>query len=447
MVARSALVLVTGQIRELPAGDTLVGGTGGAVDAVRTPVTVTPAAGATNVTDPLTLTGSAYLSLYGLSMAAAQWQVATAADFVTMPVNTGDVAGTATTRSVASGVLGFATQYFWRVRYRDSEGVYSPWSPATAFTTAAAAVSFIATPAATPATFGDAFEGGFYAGMIWNELVQSASSTVIGTGSKVFAVPDMTAVPLVYSGQVLEVRSRANPANKMVGTVTDAGATALTLNITSVGGSGTFTDWSVMSQYRIIVAPKATETTLALKNVNDAAPSACGTLTEGWKATLSMVAAGSSTVYPSAHYCRNLTTGGKTDWYLGARDELELSWRNLKPTTDANYAAVDRQVAATPNYSNLGSYGDVAATHGKNNNSSPPGPAYTAGSPAQIGATGFVTAGSEAYEYGTPSYWSASEYSATAAWAQLWTSGNPGAQSASNKNGSKRIRAIRRSII
>lgn len=445
MVARNALVIVAGSLQEMPAGDTLNGAGGSA--AIRTPLNVTPAAAAINVTDPITLTGSAFLSLYGLAMTASQWQVATAADFVTMPVNTGDVAGTATSRAIAPSILAFSTQYYWRTRYLDSDGVYSSWSASTTFTTAAAATSFIATPAATPAAFGTAFEGGFYAGLIWNEVTQSASSTVIGTGSKVFTVPDMTSVPLVYSGQVLEVRSRANPANKMIGTVTGAGATSLTVNITSVGGAGTFADWSVMSRYRLVVAPKATETTLTYKNTNDAAPVACATLTEGWKATLAMVAAGTSTVYPAAYYCRGLATGGKTDWYFAARDELEMAWRNLKPTTASNYATADRATTATSNYMNLGSYGDAAPGHGTNNNSSPTGPAYTAGSPAQTAAVAFQTAGTEAFDFTTTYYWSSSDANALTGWYQLWHTSIPGYQDFGNKGGANRIRAFRRSII
>lgn len=309
----------------------------------------------------------------------------------------------------------------------------------------------IPTPTPTPANFGDPLEGGFYAGMIWNELVQSATSTTIGTGSKTFAVPSMTGAPIVYAGQQLEVRSRANPANKMVGTVTDAVGTSLTLNVTSVGGSGTFADWSIMSRYRVIVAPKASgeNASVAIKNANTALPTACQTLTEGLRATQAMRDADTSTVYPAAHWARSLNINGFSDWYIPARDELELCWRNLKPVTDNNYATADRATGATPNYANNGSYGDTANTHGRNNNSAPVGAAYTSGAPAQTAAAAFRTGGAEAFEYGSAVYWTSSEYSAITAWSQLWYSSNPGPgyQNIGNKDNAYRVRAVRRSVI
>jgi len=309
---------------------------------------------------------------------------------------------------------------------------------------------YIATPAATPAAFGDAFEGGFYTGMIWNELVQSSTSTTIGTGTKAFTVPDMTSTPLVYAGQTLEVRSRANPANKMIGVVTGALGTSLTINITSVSSSGTFTDWSIMAQYRVIVAPKSTgeNASMRYKNANTAAPAACGTLSEGRKATLAMVAADTSTVYPAAHWCNNLSIAGKTDWYLPARDELELCWRNLKPAADANYTGADRPTGATPNYTNLGSYGDAANTHGLDNNSSPAGAAHTSSVPAQVAAgKNFRTGESEAFIYGSSYYWSSTEYSAAGAWSQYRGSSSPGYQGYDGKSYTFCVRAVRRSII
>ena len=422
---------------------------GETVSAVRQPVNTTPAAAATGITETPTLIASTYYSLYGIAMSGSQWQVSTVADFATTVISTGDIAGSGLSYTLGAGALSVNSVYYWRVRYKDAEGVYSTWSAPTSFTTAASFNSYIATPTATPAAFGDPLEGGFYAGLVWNELVQSASSTAIGTGAKTFTVADMTSSPIVYAGQQLEVRSRANPANKMVGTVTGATGAALTVNVTGVGGAGTFADWSIMARFRVITAPKASgeNASIAYKNANTAAPAATGTLTEGRKATLAMVGADTSTVYPAAHWCNNLNIGGKTDWYLPARDELETCWRNLKPTTDANYVTENRPAAATPNYANLGSYGDTAATHGLNNNSAPAGAAYTSGSPAQTAATAFRTGGAEAFEYGSSYYWSSTEYSASNAWFQFWNSSVPGGQSSNDKTNAIRARAVRRSII
>lgn len=414
---------------------------------IKTPTNVSPANSATDITETPTLTGSTYYSLYGVTMAAGQWQVSTVSDFSSTVVNTGDVAGTSVSYTVSAGVLSTSTTYYWRVRYKDANGVYSDWSAGTSFTTASQFSNFIATPTATP-SIGASFEGGFYTGLIWNQVTQSSTSTTIGTGSKTFTVTD--AAPLFYSGQAVEVRSRANPSTaRMKGTVTASVGTTLTVNVTSVDGSGTLTDWSIMAKYRVIVAPKSSgeSSSKQYKNANTAAPSATGTLTEGKKATDAMVAADTSTVYPAAHYCNDLTINSYSDWYLPARDELELIWRNLKPVTDSNYTSTNRPTGATPDYKNLGSLGDTANTHGLNNNSDPQGVAYTSGSPAQTSVAAFQSGGAEAMAFGSNYYWSSTEYSSSVAWLQSYDTSYPGAQLDTFKTSSTYVRAVRRSII
>lgn len=307
---------------------------------------------------------------------------------------------------------------------------------------------YIPTPAPTPA-LGSSFEGGFYLGMLWNQLMQSATSTTIDTGLKAFAVPDMSGTPLVYEGQILEIRSRADPSKKMVGAVVGAVGTDLFVNVTSVVGSGTYSDWSVMATYRQIFAPKASgeNASIALKNDNSALPPECQTLTEGWLATEAMKSAGNATVYPAAHWARSLVIGGFADFHIPARDALELAWRNGKPTMDANYTTADRPTGASFDYKSLGSYGDTSNAHGTNNNSAPAGAAYTSSVPAQTGIAAFKSGGAEAFEYGSSYYWSCSEYSATGAWIQSWYSSSPGSQNVSYKPGAYRLRACRRSII
>lgn len=308
---------------------------------------------------------------------------------------------------------------------------------------------YIPVPAPTPANFGDPFEGGFYAGLFWNQIAQSNHSKTLATGIQMFTVPDMSVDPIVYPGQLLEIRSRANPSNKFVGTVVHAAGTSLTLDVTNVQGSGTFNDWSIMSRFRSIEAPKASGeiASIALKNYNTAFPAACQTLTEGWEATLAMVAAGNATEYPAAHAVRALVINGKDDWYIPARDQRELAWRNLKPVTNNNHVLADRPTAAGFNYTNDGSYGDTTNTHGVNNNSVPIGAAYTASVPGQTPATPFRTGGAEAFEFGSENYWTSSEYSSSGAWGQYWHSSGPGRQSNASKSFAYRLRAVRRSII
>ena len=411
------------------------------------PTNISPLDGASGVTESPTLQSSAFTA-YGLpdTHLASRWTVYQGGSQVH---SSGWRNNALTSYTVPAGVLSVSTTYNWTVEHRGTSLGDSPESTATGFATAKSFNSYIPAPTATPAKFGDPLEGGFYAGMIWNQLVQSATSTTIGVGSKTFTVPDMVSAPIVYAGQLLEIRSRANPANKMTGTVTGALGTSLTINVTSVGGAGTFSDWSIMSRYRVIVAPKASgeHAGIALKNANTALPTACQTLTEGFAATQAMRDADSSTVYPAAHWARNLNIGERTDWYIPARDELELCWRNLKPTTTANYVTANRPAAASFSYANNGSYGDTANTHGTNNNSSPTGAAYTASVPGQTAATAFRTGGAEAYEFGSAYYWSSSDYSASYAWFQYWGSSFPGFQFNDLKTGTYRVRAVRRSVI
>ncbi len=417
------------------------------VPMVRTPENTYPASGETDISETPTLAGSAYQSLYGIVQAGAQFQISLSSTFADVLHDSGTL-GAVTSYVVPAGVHVVSTSYWYRLRYLGADGTWSDWSAPTQYTTAAEFNNYIPTPTPTPANFGDPLDGGFYAGMIWGQIAQSSSSKTLATGTQSFTVPSMSGAPIVYAGQLLEVRSRANPANKFIGTVTGAIGTTLTLNVTSIGGSGTFSDWSVMARHRVIVAPKASgeNAGIALKSANTAFPVACQTLTEGLAATQAMRDADTSTVYPAAHWARNLNIGGRTDWYIPARDELELCWRNLKPGTNNNYATADRGASAF-NYANNGSIGDTSASHGVNNNSSPTGAAYTTANPAQTAATAFQSGGAEAFEFGSTYYWSCSDYSASSAWFQNWGSSNPGNQNSFSKQSTYRVRAVRRSII
>lgn len=154
------------------------------------------------------------------------------------------------------------------------------------------------------------------------------------------------------------------------------------------------------------------------KNANSAATGADSVI-DGPQNTADMVAGGSPTVYPAAHFCDSLTVGGFNNWYMPSKNELEVCYYNLKPTTTNNQTSSGINANAVP----------ARASN------------YTTGTPAQTSAAVFVTAtGTEAF--GASLYWSSTENSSLDAWIQAF---GYGAQYGDfYKNTSAGVRAVRR---
>lgn len=172
-----------------------------------------------------------------------------------------------------------------------------------------------------------------------------------------------------------------------------------------------------VATHNLVIGPISTaQTTNQWKNVNTATPGADSDI-NGPQNTADMVADGSSTVYPCAHFCNDLVTGGFSDWYMPAKNELEVCYFNLKPTTTENstYSGIN------PN-----------AVPARASN-------YTSGNPAQTSATDFKDTGAE--DFAAVAYWSSTELSATYARNQAF---NGGFQGYNVKNFSYRVRAVRR---
>jgi len=187
------------------------------------------------------------------------------------------------------------------------------------------------------------------------------------------------------------------------------------------------------TEYYIIVAPKSSgeNSSKQFKTTNDAAPSATQTLNNGPAASSSM----NSAAYPAAQFCEGLTIGGFSDWYLPARDELELCYRNLKPTVSANNTTDRAKSLITYPEGN-----DLSAdTKGVNRNSNPTGAAYTSGTPSQTSVTAFITGGTEAFAQSD--YWSSSEFSGAQGWYEAFSIGF---QNNGRKDYSFYVRAVRR---
>ena len=171
-----------------------------------------------------------------------------------------------------------------------------------------------------------------------------------------------------------------------------------------------------VADYNLVIAPKSSGENSDIQ----------------WKTSLTSTAGTSSVIdgptnsanmnnasHPAAQFCEGLTIGGFSDWYMPARNELEVCYYNLKPTTASNNTSSGTNTNAVP-------------SRGSN---------YTAGTPAQTSATDFQTGNAEAFA--TANYWSSTEASSSEAFELSFATGFQG-PNLKNDNASRRVRAVRR---
>ena len=124
--------------------------------------------------------------------------------------------------------------------------------------------------------------------------------------------------------------------------------------------------------------------------------------------------------HPAAQFCEGLTIGGFSDWYMPAKNEFEICYFNLKPTTQANNTTSGINANAVPARAS----------------------SYTSGTPAQTSAAAFQSGGAEAFTTAGLGYWSSTQRGAPDGWFTYLTTGY---QSWNTKTaGSTRVRAVRR---
>ena len=160
-------------------------------------------------------------------------------------------------------------------------------------------------------------------------------------------------------------------------------------------------------------------------------PVASAQSTKQWKTSNTSTAGTSSVIdgptnssnmnnasHPAAQFCEGLTIGGFSDWYMPAKNELEVCYFNLKPTTTNNNTS-----------------------HGINANAVPARASnYTAGTPAQTSAAAFQSGGAEPFAGSI--YWSSTENSSYFAACQTFSNGYM--YSKFKNNSTYRVRAVRR---
>jgi hypothetical protein len=169
------------------------------------------------------------------------------------------------------------------------------------------------------------------------------------------------------------------------------------------------------AEYALVVAPKAEG------EIEDTAWGEYGkdipgarSCFDGLANTKAMAEAGSAL----GAWALGLSINSHRDWYLPSRDELEMCYRNLKPTTETNYC----------------SFRD-----GDNASSIPAAYPYTADEPAQTTAEAFQKGGAEAFE--PEWYGSSTQYSRNSAYGQYFDFGSQGY---GDKDYEGRARAVRR---
>jgi hypothetical protein len=237
-------------------------------------------------------------------------------------------------------------------------------------------------------------------GAITGYSVVSTPSGIIGTGASSPITVSGLSNGTAYTFKVFATNAYGpSPLSAASNSVTPAVA------IGDAFGGGFFagqisTAGNSIADYNLVVGPVASaeSSSIQYKNANTAVPGADSVI-NGPQNTADMVADGNSTVYPAAHFCNDLVIGGFSDWYMPAKNELEVCYYNLKPTTTSNTTGSGINANAVP----------ARASN------------YTAGTPAQTSATDFRNTGAE--DFAAANYWSSTEASAPYAWVQNFSYG------------------------
>jgi hypothetical protein len=247
----------------------------------------------------------------------------------------------------------------------------------------------------------------------------SDGTTVSTSGAASPVVVTGLTASTTYTVTVVAVNSYGPSAPSAASNSVTTAETAPTVIGQAYGGgfyAGDIGVSSVATHYLVVAPLSSGESSLKWKNTQSATAGADSTI-NGPQNTADMVADGNSTVYPCAHFCNDLSTGGQTDWYMPAENELEVCYYNLKPSTAQN----DTNTGINPN-----------AVPARASN-------YTTGTPAQTSAAAFQTGGAQAFT--VSGYWASTEVSSVNAVSKTFANG---VRSPYRKDYIYRVRAVRR---
>lgn len=123
--------------------------------------------------------------------------------------------------------------------------------------------------------------------------------------------------------------------------------------------------------YELIVAPKAAGEGSFPMTASDMEFSGNTSLNDGWATRANIITAGSYN-FTAENIAMGQTINTFSDWYLGAKEEMEIIYRNLKPSTVNNVTTSGTNTSSVPTTSN-----------------------YTTTNPAQTSVALFRSGGSE----------------------------------------------------
>lgn len=417
--------------------------------AVSTPFIVYPASSGANIPNSFVLQGSNFSTVpTGASThKSRRFQIARDAGFTDIFLNTVVSTGNKTQYPVVG--LSSGMQYFARIQDTAENGIVSAFSNTVSFTVSsqtiqtptvtspAGTVELGATPFFTATSFVASPAGSdTHVSSSW--VVRNASTDVVvwqsnnnSTNKTSITVPQ--GFLTTSTSYTVQVQFNGGFGSSMFSEkLTFSTASSFIPSTPGVPFGGGYYVGKINAddgkQYALIVSPASlggeSSTTLRFKTTS-ASTTTSSSLNNGWSNMQSVIAAGIAS-FPASEFCRNLSIGGYTDWYLPSADELEMLYRAFKPGSGTNG----------------GSDGPYDENSGYNPSSVPQGVSYTQTNPGVTNVSLFLTGGAEALRLAD--YVSSSVWGNLYVWTQDFTNGSQNSYTLTRIG---RVRAVRRVLI
>ena len=239
-------------------------------------------------------------------------------------------------------------------------------------------------------------------------LSQAGSGTITVTGlttntSYTFTV---TATNAVGTGPASAASNSVTPALPAIGSAFGGGFFAG--QISTAGNS--------IADYNLVVGPAASALNSSIQwKTSNTTTTGTSSVIDGPTNSSNM----NNASHPAAQFCEAVSTGGFSDWYMPAKNELEVCYYNLKPDTSSNNTSAGINANAVP--ARASSYTNSPSV------------------PSQTSAAIFQAGGAE--QFPANAHWSSTQVDTQNGLIQNFSNGYQGSNYKVNY---QRVRAIRR---